>query len=385
MRLRRSPRDERGMTFVMVGAGMLAFLSATMLAVDVGLFMVARTQSQNAADAGALAGAVALVFNDFDDRSASGPAVQNAIAAATSTVNPVVNEQTSVIATDVTFPTIDRIRVRVQRSTARGNPLTTFLAPLVGIDTVDVGAVATAEVTPANAATCLKPWAIPDRWLEVQTPVWDPSDETNMFYENGPNKGNPLPNPDIYKDWKKTDYTGFRPKRSDMDYGMQLILKPGNPHMAINPSAFFPIRLPGGSGADYYEENIYGCWPGVAEVGDKLTVEPGNMTGPTTQGTQQLIDKDPSAHWDTAKNDIVSQYKPSPRVVVIPVFDPYVYEGARQTGAIDIQIANFVGFFIEELNGNTVTGRIVPNTGLIKNSGNPIGSGAFLQVIRLVE
>ena len=384
MKFRRSLRDERGMTFVLVGASMLAFLSATMLAVDVGLFMVARTQSQVAADSGALAGAVALAFEDFDNKSATGPAVLNAIAAATSTVNPVINEQTSVIPADVTFPTVDRIRVRVERSTARGNPLSTFLAPLVGINTVDIGAVATAEVTPANAASCLKPWAIPDRWLEMQTPTWDPLDESNMFYENGPNKGKPLPNPDIYKDWHKSDYTGFSPKRTGPDYGMQLTLKPGHPGNSINPSQFFPIRLPGSLGADDYEENIYDCWPGVATVGDKVTVEPGNMTGPTTQGTQALIDKDPNAFWNPVTKAVVSQFKPSPRIVVIPVFEPYVYESARQTGATDIQIANFVGFFIEELNGNTVTGRIVPNVGLI-NGGGPIGPGAFLMVIRLVE
>ncbi len=59
-RLQTRLRDERGMTLVMVATGMVAFLSATMLAVDVGMLMVARTESQNAADAGALAGAVAL-------------------------------------------------------------------------------------------------------------------------------------------------------------------------------------------------------------------------------------------------------------------------------------------------------------------------------------
>src|SRR5687767_1605842 len=111
-------RDERGMTLIMVGAGMVAFLSATMLAVDVGMFMVARTQSQKAADSGALAGAVALVFDNFDDRSDGGPAVQNAIVASTADTNEVMNAQSSVTPADVTFPTIDRIRVRVQRTTA---------------------------------------------------------------------------------------------------------------------------------------------------------------------------------------------------------------------------------------------------------------------------
>ena len=82
-RLQSRLRDERGMTLVMVATGLVAFLSATMLAVDVGMLMVARTEAQSSADAGALAGAVALGFDDFDDRSATGPAVRNAIAAST--------------------------------------------------------------------------------------------------------------------------------------------------------------------------------------------------------------------------------------------------------------------------------------------------------------
>ena len=65
-RLQTRLRDERGMTLVMVATGMIAFLSATMLAVDVGMLMVARTESQSAADAGALAGAVALAYDDSE-------------------------------------------------------------------------------------------------------------------------------------------------------------------------------------------------------------------------------------------------------------------------------------------------------------------------------
>src|SRR5688500_16315974 len=149
-------RDERGMTLVMVATGMVAFLSATMLAVDVGMLMVARTEAQSAADAGALAGAVALGYDDFDDRSATGPAKTNAIAASTSTDNGVMNANVSVLPEDVTFPAIDQIRVRVQRSTVRGNPLSTFIAPMFGIDTVDIGAEATAQVSPADAITCVK-------------------------------------------------------------------------------------------------------------------------------------------------------------------------------------------------------------------------------------
>jgi Putative Flp pilus-assembly TadE/G-like len=383
-RRRQNWRDERGMTLVLVGVGMVAFLAATMLSVDVGMMMVARTESQKAADSGALAGAVALVFDDWDDRSATGPAVQNAIAAATSTSNEVVNQQGSTIPADVTFPQIDRVRVEVHRTNARGNPLALFLGPMFNVDTANVGAFAVAEVTPADAATCIKPWAIPDKWEEVQTPEWDPNDDLNMFYETGPQMHQPLPNPDLYRDINQNDYTGYDHDPEGDDFGRQITIKPGNPSASINPSQFFPIRLTGSDGADDYEENIYDCWKGVAKITDKMTIEPGNMTGPTTQGTQLLVDKDPGAYWDDAAKKVVSSYHPSPRIVVLPVFHPWVYESARQTGATDIQIANFVGFFIEALSGNNVTGRIVPHTGLV-SGGGPVGPGAYLQAIRLVE
>src|SRR6476620_5121727 len=108
--------DERGMSLVFVCAGMLAMLSATTLAIDVGMFMAARSQAQNAADAGAHAGAVALVFNSFTNRTPSGPAVQSAINAATK--NKVMGAPVSITSADVSFPldpagAADRVQVQV--------------------------------------------------------------------------------------------------------------------------------------------------------------------------------------------------------------------------------------------------------------------------------
>ena len=77
--LHRLRRDERGVSLVFVSVAFMALLSATTLAIDVGMFMTARSQAQNAADAGALAGATALVFNSYTNRSATGPAVQSAV------------------------------------------------------------------------------------------------------------------------------------------------------------------------------------------------------------------------------------------------------------------------------------------------------------------
>ena len=70
--LDRLHRDERGMSFVFVGLGFMSFMAATTLAIDVGMFMTARSQAQTSADAAALSGAIALVFNDYSNRSASG-------------------------------------------------------------------------------------------------------------------------------------------------------------------------------------------------------------------------------------------------------------------------------------------------------------------------
>ena len=101
-RLRRLARNESGMTYVFIGLGFMAFLSASMLAIDVGMLMTARNQAQNAADAGALAGATALLYDNCNDRSAGGPAVTSAIAAATN--NKVMAGIVSVNPADVEFP-----------------------------------------------------------------------------------------------------------------------------------------------------------------------------------------------------------------------------------------------------------------------------------------
>src|SRR5712691_9291983 len=100
-RIRHLRDDERGFSIIYVGLGFMSFLAATTLAIDVGMFMTARTQSQNAADAGALAGATALAFDNFDDRSVGGPAVQSAVN--TSLANSVIGASPSTTPADVTF------------------------------------------------------------------------------------------------------------------------------------------------------------------------------------------------------------------------------------------------------------------------------------------
>ena len=98
------------------------------------MLMTARNQAQNAADAGALAGATALLYDNWNDRSAGGPAVTSAIAAATN--NQVMAGVVSVNPADVEFP-LDpdgqptRVKVTVRRTAARGNPVSTLIAQVL--------------------------------------------------------------------------------------------------------------------------------------------------------------------------------------------------------------------------------------------------------------
>src|SRR5262245_51884693 len=146
--IRRLHRDERGLSFVFVAIGITGFVAATPLAIDVGMLMTARSQAQNSADAAALAGATALAFNSFDDRTSSGPAVQGAINAALA--NKVVGQSVSITSSDVTFPVApsgasDRVKVQVFRTAERGNPVSTMVAGLFGVTSTDIKAIATAE------------------------------------------------------------------------------------------------------------------------------------------------------------------------------------------------------------------------------------------------
>jgi Flp pilus assembly protein TadG len=377
-RLQSRLRDERGMTLVMVATGMIAFLSATMLAVDVGMLMVARTEAQSSADAGALAGAVALAYDDYDDKSATGPAVRNAIAAATAVDNGVMNAQTSVLPEDVTFPTPSQVRVRVQRSGARGNPISMFFAPIFGMNTANLGAVATAEAAPANAMTCVKPFTVPDKWVEMQTPPWDPDDTYDAF----DNKGKPLDNPDIYIPIGQTGYTGYN---NITDRGTLVTLKAGSGNN-LTPSFYFPYSIGGVSGASEYDWNIANCNTTMMGFGDLLQAEPGNMVGPTRDGLEALIARDPSAHWDDVNDRVVSTMHPSPRIVAIPLFDPIYYDSGKRNGRnADLKVVNYMGFFIEEMRGADVVGRITPIGGILSGSGGPAPTGAFPLAIVLVQ
>ena len=384
-RLRRLARNESGMTYVFIGLGFMAFLSASMLAIDVGMLMTARNQAQNAADAGALAGATALLYDNWNDRSAGGPAVTSAIAASTN--NKVMAGVVSVNPADVEFP-LDpdgqpsRVKVTVRRTAARGNPVSTLIAKYFGTATADIGATATAEVSQANAMTCVKPFTVPDRWSERQSPPWDGDDTYDAF----DNKGRPLANPDVYISADKPGYTGYN---QESMRGQVLTIRAAT-GTNITVSFYFSLALgkPVLTGGAEYDWNIANCNKTIYHYGDPLTQEPGAMNGPTISGAELLIGQDPGAYWDTATNKVKNSAfgGKSPRVFPIPLFDPIVYDSGKRNGrTADLVTANWIGFFLDHIEGNGLVGRIIPIAGIRDASAGPAPAGLTPKTLRLVQ
>jgi hypothetical protein len=120
---------------------------------------------------------------------------------------------------------------------------------------------------------------------------------------------------------------------------------------------------------------------------DPLTQEPGAMSGPTISGAELLIAKDPSAYWDTSTNRVKgSAFAHSPRTFPIPLYDPIFYdEGKRNGRTADLKTANWIGFFLEEIQGNGLWGRIIPITGIRDRNAGPAPQGLNPLAIRLIQ
>jgi hypothetical protein len=351
-------------------------MASTVLALDVGWWVVARSQAQNSADSGALAGAVALVFNDFQNRSAGGPAVTSAVSAAQA--NGIGNGKTIVPVQNVTFPLgptglNNRVGVLVERS------IPTILGGMFGMQTMQSRAYAEAEASPANAARCLLPFTLPDKWQEVTAPPW----ALDSFFEKYANNQGRLLNPrDLYRPGTQANGgTGY----TSADKGTLIELKAGNGGK-VSPSVYNPWAIPGSTGADDYEDAIAGCKTGTMKTGQHITLEPGMMSGPTASGIQRLVNSDPGARWDTSCNCVKgSAYGISPRIRPIPLYDPDKYEDGVQNGRnADFQMVSFLGVFVVGMQGNSVIARVHPiSAETVQDPGATPSS--FAMSIRLVK
>ncbi len=422
--MRRTASDsgsEHGAILVHVAFALLALFAFTAMVIDYGVFWESRRQAQNAADAGALAGAIALAFDNRTNFTTSGPAVQSAVSTAQS--NLVWGSAPSVVpATDVQIlsgtgvcppPNVDGtcIRVDAYRTLARGNALPTFFGSLVGLTSQDVRATATAQVMAADSTDCLKPWGVIDRWQENwPKPVvpYNFNSTFDKYFDKGRNAGQVDPSivpPDLYVPPSTTSFgTGFRPFNADgtfsPDYGLQIQLKVGSQtDFDFAAGWFAALAITDSRGGKDYKNNIKHCIGVTYGIGDDLEIstEPGEKVGPTRQGVaddaDSLVRQDSGAYWDPSLNNgrggvAGSAFPQSPRVVAIPLVNPDMMAQFNNNGRTTVPIANIAGFFVEryDTSSKAVIGRLVTMPGKLTGGPSPVGGpSAFLQTVALVR
>jgi Flp pilus assembly protein TadG len=395
--------NERGVSIMLVAVGMVFVLGMAGLGVDLASLYVGRTQAQRAADAGALAGAQALVqegctSSTGSTMSAACQAIAMRRAIAVANQNLISGVSPGVTDTDVSFPSLStsdpQIQVVASRNTSHSNAMPTFFVKIFGVNTANISATAKAEAfnpsgTTGNVgAQCLKPWLLPNC-------------DGNVLHEvtsaNVPGVGNPNC-PDSVTGKYSAYY--INPSSGDIQnpgsaptgvQGEQIIIKPGDPtsQTTASPGKFWPVFLPagsvatdcpscasssGGSGTgsgSLYRYNVECCNTNTITCGNK-TIQPitGNMVGPTEQGVNCLIHQsgtknspigmdifDPAAWTITAGTNNPYGYTgivtTSDSIVTIPVYDGTpLCPGSSCPSTVTVNIIGFLQLFIQYEDGS---------------------------------
>lgn len=107
----------------------------------------------------------------------------------------------------------------------------------------------------------------------------------------------------------------------------------------------------GGSGSPIYQNNIKNGYNSQLHIGDWVGTEPGNMSGPTSEGVDYRMGLDKYATFETVE-------KGSSRIVIVPVI-----ESLETNGRSEVEIVGFAAFFLEGVGGkgndNYVTGQFI--------------------------
>ena len=393
-------RSRRGGVLVMIAVSLVGLMAAMALAIDLGMLYKHRSDAQRAADAAALAGASSYL--EASGVTTVSTARNRAVEYLGS--NRVGTEpiDTSGSVQTVTFggglvdtmpqavveviPNDFKVRVEVRRT---NNDL--WFARFFGKDVMAVSARAAAIASPAGAARCVKPFAIPDIWhdqngdldgdhvwdmpvqqgnKEVGGEVWRFGDDPGDYYSRyDPGVLSPVPPQTGYGSTYRTDVT--------QDWGREIKLKVTNPNDVSQAQSgiFFPWQLPnenvtqtcsiepgaGENGAKSYMANICNCNSSPIQLNTDYQIKTGNMVGPTAKGVGELIGKDKDAYWDagytnpqTGQRGRIAYKGPSdysanpmagPRVIKVAMYDP---GQITKSGMQSIKFNNFAMFFIEE-------------------------------------
>lgn len=272
----KGQRAHSGQTLVQVAILMVVLLAFAAFAIDFGRIYLERRLLQNAADAGALAWARAQCFGNgiyaSPEDAATTVALQNIPARA---VTPEIDVQ----------PLNDTVRV-----TVREKNLPTFLAPVVKLTGVDVGATARAQCGRAITAGGLWPLTVkkPD-WTLLPCPP-DPGSVFTVFTAQSENQvvdcydASANPNGECNCQAAALGSGQMYPNNPDyfrtlLNNGAVSRLGPGQRGWVDMPEVLPPAPNPGECGGCGGNNNV-ACWmqwthPGPVAVCDRLGSESG--------------------------------------------------------------------------------------------------------------
>ena len=375
--------SERGITLIITAAGMFALLGFIALAVDMGNLYTVRADCQKIADAAALAGAKEAFF--YQPANPVATAKEAAVSAARANYVPRDSNDNRLQNANIVVNTTEHtVQVTVLRTAANSNPVPTFFGRIFGVTTVDVSAMATAEVyrpTPGGpqiGSKCIKPWLMPDQY----------------------------------------DFGYGLETIDDNDRGKTFNVKQGTSATRAASGQYLVANMPQGStpascpacgdptgaqqGGNLYRQNIACCNRNPIFCGTYMDYDTtnGNMVGPTVNGVTCLIHEDknsglgqdilisPTAADPTAAlkiqpgpnnpltgNPGVNYVTNSDSLVVVPMFDASVPITSGQT---QLLVVGFMQVFINSV-GNpqgTVYSTIVNVTRCTPGGPGPI-SGAI--------
>jgi hypothetical protein len=382
--------NERGAVLYLMAAMMVVFLGIAALAVDMGMWAVARSEAQRMAESGAHAGASILLYAPNDE---PGARLEAETFAEMNTVRGITPDVLPIDDIDVLLDS-SKVRVRVHRDRGRGNPVGTFFAKAMGITEVDVNAVAAAQVWPANGTDCVLPFAIPDLWrIPEDGPdrILDPAGSGDYY---------PAIN-DVWDPGRGDYYIPATDGGNYTGYGMDKIgrltkLTTSIPSESPQEGFYYSIRLPGMTGGNDYRQAIQDCWDPPwgdveFEIGDEVIKEPGNMIGPTQQGFLDILN-DPNEQgivWNDAMGcpvrDGACVGAESRRVRPLILFDPTDWL-IIDNGAMPIEISGFGGIFIDSYEApGTIWVRWMEFATIAPASEWGENSEGLLRVLRIVE
>ena len=438
----RRVRDEQGATLVLTVLGIVVFLGMVALAVDLGMLLGARAESQRVADAAALAGAGSLITQPDDEVRARQWAIDYAAQNTVLGKTAVLQDQDVDVLLDE-----HKVRVRVYNVETRGNAIATIFGRVLGWQSRDVSTVAAAEVVSAGSGACPLPIALPDRWLDnprgpnpndgrfnladgdKYEPYYDPPENPPMKPMEGqclspPGYDGCLVTPGLGPDGYGGDaYTGFYGDDLDANLGdvIEIKTQSGPPNKGgsstdpligdgsveqynaspcVDADSWRCWYLPDGStGASNLVDWVLGCPdqdnPIVIPIGTDIEPVPGDVQDVVIRGFRNLVDDfggddwtwDPTPGMQCMEQGGLCMDDPSfpvewfgKRQRAVPVIDPT----SATTNQDDATVVRWECMFVEKV-ANEYYRKGNPNNPTRNGDGPPGQWNVYVRFVRCAD